>query len=74
MTNPVLRTQCKASKKVSKELLEDEEVNTYVKQDFPMPTENKLITLEDLVPGAGSSSYLVTIGPNVTFIISPLIP
>ena len=49
MTNPVLRTQCKASKKVSKELLEDEEVNTYVKQDFPMPTENKLITLEDFL-------------------------
>ena len=32
-------------------------------------SSDKLIILEDLVPGAGSNSYLVTIGPSFAFIM-----
>ena len=32
------------------------------------------ITRDDLMPGAGSSSYRVTTGPGRTFMISPLTP
>ncbi len=32
------------------------------------------MTLDDLIPGAGSNSYKVTTGPGFTLIISPLMP